>query len=442
MRTRFIVILIFFYCLDGVAQHSISGNFTPVTEFKWLIVYELTPGGQRYMADTGIKDGYFKLELPDNTATGIYRIVYAVPQDEYFIDIIYNGKENIEFNYSLEEGLTIIASKENRIYYDYLSELTSLERRLADFYELGATSKKEFKEIKKNVEDVQARYESLGSDLLIDQLIKANAPCVPDSYEDSDTYFSTKKKRYFEAIDFSSRLLQSSELLKEKLSKYVFSVFPTKVKTTEAMQNSILANLEEVAAKLGDSPIPFKTAVFQELWRTANTNALHTVSDTIFSRYLKDLATQNGNQALIEEIELSSRLRTGVQSPEISWEENGTAKKLSGLKGAERYVLVFWSSTCSHCLRELPVLHKALASYKNVKVVAVGLEEDDTYWNLEKEKLPNFEHAIALGKWESDYAHLFGIQQTPTYFILDRNKRFVAHPENDKEVVAFLDQEQ
>src|SRR6056297_884981 len=442
MKMRLTVLIMFFCAFIGMAQHTISGNFSPATEFKWLIGYELTPGGQRYMADTAIKDGYFKLELPENAAIGMYRIVYAVPQDEFFVDVIYNGKEDIEFNFSLEAGITIVASNENKVYYNYLAEISSFEKQILDFYEAGVASKRRFKEIMKELSDVQARYEAQGADLLVYQLIKANEPYLPDSFEDSDTYFETKKKHYFDATDVNSRFLQSSELVKEKLLNYVFPTLPMNVNTTETMQSVILTNIEEVAKKLDDSPISFKIAIFQKLWRTANINTLYTVSDTIFSRYLKDLAAQNGDQALVDEIELSSRLRIGVRSPEISWEENGKTKKLSGLEGAEQYVLVFWSSTCSHCLRELPTLHKELASYQNIKVVAVGLEEDDTYWKQEKENFPNFKHAIALGKWESDYAQLFGIQQTPTYFILNADKQFVSKPANDKEVVAFLNKEE
>ena len=87
------------------------------------------------------------------------------------------------------------------------------------------------------------------------------------------------------------------------------------------------------------------------------------------------------------------------------------------------------------------MLHKELLNYKNVRVVAIGLEDNDTFWKREIGNLPDFEHAIALGKWESNYAQLFGIKQTPTYFILDKDKRFVASPKDDKEVVSFLNQE-
>ena len=150
------------------------------------------------------------------------------------------------------------------------------------------------------------------------------------------------------------------------------------------------------------------------------------------------LALENGQQQLIEEITVQTRLSIGAPSPDITWKENGTTKSLSSLNGAEHYVLVFWSSTCSHCLKEVPALHKELATYENIEIIAVGLEDDEANWNMEIAKLPNFHHAITLDKWQSEYAQLFAIQQTPTYFILDKEKRFISKPQTDKEVVAFL----
>jgi thiol-disulfide isomerase/thioredoxin len=441
MKTRFIILFTLLYCLTGVAQHSISGNFTPGKDFKWLIAYQLTPGSQRYIADTAVKEGYFNLELPADASMGMYRLVYAVPQDDFYIDVIYNGQEDIEFNFNLENGISFITSEENKTYSNYLSEITGLEQQLADFYESGTSSKKEYWEITKNLSEVQTKFEAKGTTTLVYQFIKANTPYIPKNYEDFDIFFSNKKKVYFDHLDFNSRFLQSSGFLTEALSNYVFSALPLDVTTNEAMQSAILSNVVEVSAKLKDTPIPFKVAIFQELWKTANTNLLYHISDTIFDTYLNDLAGQNGDQALIDEIELTSRLRIGALSPEITWTQDNKTNTLYGLEGVDHYVLVFWSSTCSHCLKELPILHKELMDYENIKVVAVGLENDDMNWKQEIVNLPSFEHAIALGKWESDYAQLFGIKQTPTYFILDKDKRFLANPEDDKEVVSFLNKE-
>jgi thiol-disulfide isomerase/thioredoxin len=162
------------------------------------------------------------------------------------------------------------------------------------------------------------------------------------------------------------------------------------------------------------------------------------VADRIFSNSLKDLAITNGEQAIVDDIELTSRLRLGAISPELTWKENDALVNLSDLKETDHYILIFWSSTCSHCLKELPALHKELKNYKNNTVVAVGLEDDETNWNFEIKNLPNFKHALALGKWQSDYAQVFGIKQTPTYFVLDKDKRFIHKPKDDKEVISFL----
>jgi thiol-disulfide isomerase/thioredoxin len=163
------------------------------------------------------------------------------------------------------------------------------------------------------------------------------------------------------------------------------------------------------------------------------------VQDYTFTNHLKKIAIANGNQKMVDDIESSTRLRIGAKSPEITWESNGKKHALSTMEKVENYVLIFWSSTCSHCLKELPKLHEELKSYDSLKVLAIGLEDDEINWKKVSASLPNFSHAIALGKWESDYAQTFKIQSTPTYFILDSEKRFIAKPESDKEVVEFLE---
>jgi len=141
----------------------------------------------------------------------------------------------------------------------------------------------------------------------------------------------------------------------------------------------------------------------------------------------------------LEQIEVHNRLRLGAIAPNIKWKKSSDEYELSMLEGAENYILVFWSSTCSHCLRELPALQNELKNNENVRVVAVGIEDNDITWNQESARLPHFEHAIAIGKWESEYADLYAIDKTPTYFILDKDKKIIAKPENDKEIVEFLE---
>jgi thiol-disulfide isomerase/thioredoxin len=434
---QFIVIL--FATLSLKAQGSISGNFSPPKEFKWLIAYELTPSGENYVIDTAVKNGSFTLEIPKTAQAGMYRLVYAVPQDEFYIDVIYDKKEHVKFNFSLEEGLTIINSNENKWFNDYFAKITAAQDRLMEFYETGNNAEQEYNNLVKEIREIQKSYEEHYVETIAHQFIKSNRTHLPADYESLDEFLKHRKEHHFDFLDLQNPILQSSNFLTDRLSNYVFSAIPPDIKSQEQLAKEVNKNVSTVADIIKDTPEGFQIKTLHQLWKIARVNNMATTEDYIFNNHLKKLALNNGNQKMVDEIEASSRLRIGALSPEISWEVDGKKNALSTMEEAENYLLIFWSSTCSHCLSELPALHKELSKFKNIKVLAIGLEDDKTNWKKVSAELPDFNHAIALGKWDSEHAHTFNIQSTPTYFILDREKRFVAYPETDREVVEFLE---
>jgi len=435
----FIHYFLLFITISLHAQGSISGNFSPAKDFKWLIAYELTPNGEKYTADTAVKEGFFTLQMPKTAQAGMYRLVYAVPQNEFYIDLIYNKKEQVKFNFSLKNGLTITNSVENKWYNDYFSKITAAQDNLLEYYENGTNSMKEYTAILNNLKTVQTYYEKNQTGTIAHKFIKANKSYLPTDFENLDTFLKNKKEHHFDYLNINDPILQGSNFLTDKFASYVFSALPTDIATQEQLEVEVVKNVKTLADKIKTTPVGFQIKAFHELWMIAEVNSMAAVQDYIFIHHLKKLAIANGNQKLVNDIELAARLRIGTISPDVTWETNGKKHSLLSLSGAENYLLIFWSSTCSHCLQELPELHKELENYDNLTVVAVGLEDDEFNWKKVSATLPNFKHAIALGKWESDYAETFGIQSTPTYFILDGEKRFLAKPESDKEVVEFLE---
>src|SRR5690606_38211395 len=123
----------------------------------------------------------------------------------------------------------------------------------------------------------------------------------------------------------------------------------------------------------------FKTYLYYNVWQQLSTAGLNRMADFLYENYLKQIATETKRQDIITKIEQESRVRIGSIPPEITWKEGGKPIKLSTLEGADNYLLIFWSSTCSHCLHELPLLHKYLESHTelSLKVVAVGLEDGE-----------------------------------------------------------------
>lgn len=421
------------------SQGSISGNFSPSKDFKWLIAYELTPGGEKYIADTAIKDGFFSIEMPKTAQPGMYRLVYAVPQDEFYIDVIYDTKEDLSFNFSLKDGLTITNSVENKWYHEYFRKIETAQERLMEFYESGGGPGKEYDTLIQELRTIQKTYEENHITRIAHQFIKSNKSYLPKNFQPFDEFLKHKKQHHFDFVNLDNKILQASNFLTDKISNYVFSALPTGITSKEELELEVNKNVKTVADSIQDTPEGFQIKTFHLLWKIAGVNTMSSVEDYIFSKYLKKLAIANGNQKMVDDIESDTRLRLGAVAPEITWETDGKKHSLSTMDQAENYLLIFWSSTCSHCLNELPALHKKLKEFPSVNILAVGLEDEETNWKKVSATLPNFKHAIALDKWESDYAHIFSIQKTPTYFILDSQKHFVAKPESDKEVIEFLE---
>lgn len=421
------------------AQHTISGTFSPAKEYTWIIAYGIKPGTQAYAADTAIENGKFTLSLPASAQPGTYRLVYSVPQEEFYFDVIFNGKENIQLAFDAQKGVSFSASEENKIFNSYFKEITGVKQQFIDFYNAGRTDLEGFEKLTKKLGETQTSYEESTPGMLVHEFIVGNRPYIPTGFESSETYWRNKKAHYFDHLDLNNSILQASGFLTNKLSGYVFTAITTDKKTKAETEKTVQENINTVNEKLKGTKPLYQLHIFHKLWNQAASYGFDQTSDFIFNTYLKSLANSTGNQKIIGEIEVHNRLRLGAVAPEISWKDGETERKLSEMDGTDCYILIFWSSTCSHCLQEIPPLHKQLRNHPDIKVIAVGLEDEEGSWKRESTKLPDFEHAIALGKWESEYANLFAIEGTPTYFILDKDKRIIAKPKNDKEVVAFLE---
>ncbi|QCX01433.1 redoxin domain-containing protein [Aggregatimonas sangjinii] len=436
---RVSIIVLFLLSLIPIrAQHTISGTFSPAKEFSWLIAYHLTPGGQEYVADTAIKDGRFSLEIGSNKPSGIYRMVYAVPQDEFYFDVLYNGEEDIQLHFDSSEGVNFTVSKENIPYGTYFREIHEMESTLVGFYTNGNDDVREYNTIIQRLKSFQQTSEEQTKGLLAHAFISANRPYIPSVYETLPDFVANRKEHYFDAFKVTDTALQASGFLSDKIENYVFSALPLKKMTAAETEIAMQENVQTVTEELASTKDGFKFIVYKKLWSQASESGLNELADFIYSNYLKALSLKTGNAQTVLDIERHNRLRLGAIAPEMIWEENGSEQKLSGLNGAEHYLLVFWSSQCGHCLSELPALHKALKNVSNVKVLAIGLEDDDTTWSVESAKLPDFKHLISLGKWDSEYADLYDIHKTPTYYVLDTEKKIIAKPDGDSEVITFL----
>lgn len=146
------------------------------------------------------------------------------------------------------------------------------------------------------------------------------------------------------------------------------------------------------------------------------------------------------NDRLASTLKSNANIEMGAVFPNYKFQSpvNSSAKSLYDVK-ADKKVIIFWSSTCSHCESELPQL---LAKYndlkaKNIQVIGFSLDVDkDTY----AKKIAAFPwiNDSELKGWNSSYVDTYNVHATPTYFILDANNKIINKPDHVGDVLEYF----
>lgn len=419
------------------AQHTLSGEFSPAEDFTYAFLYHATPSGTEYVDKAQLNsEGKFNMTLDTFNNPGIYKIVYAIPAEENNFDFIYNGKESIAFTFDLEKGLEFTNSNENKLWTSYIKSMDMVNRTLSNFYVQESTDEEAFMEIIKTMNDTQIAYEENSKGMLTEGLVKANKPYIPKTYEDLSTYAGNLKSNYLKHVDFGNTLLQSSDFLIERVLAYIFGM---SANTSNAMYKQ---NVDTLIESIGDGNLKIKTVLFEIIWQQFKQMGNSELANYVADNYLIELANQTNETRLIEQITVYKNTAIGNKAPDFNLQilknDDIINTTLHDLDISERYVLIFWSSTCGHCLDELPKVNTLLSETSNSTVIAFALEDESNKWDETIKQFPNFIHVLGLGKWNNPISNSYGIEATPTYFILDKNKTIISKPYDLEALKAVL----
>ncbi|MCK0107727.1 TlpA family protein disulfide reductase [Flavobacteriaceae bacterium S0825] len=414
-----------------MAQHTIKGTFSPAEDYPFAVLYKVTPTSTLYVANTQMdEEGNFRFDLDSTATQGMYRLVYALPQEEFNFDIIYNAKEDVSLTFNAETGVDFKASVENTLMSSYTNSMSLISQSIGDFYNQQSQDSSALMSIFRTQKETQLEYEKAAEGTIVSDFIKANKPYVPKSYEDIATYITNIKKHFFDYVDFNNETLQSSNFLIDRVSNYVFGM----ASTNEDENDIYKRNIDEVYSAMKKAQPEIKSTLLEIIWQQMVDTNFDSVANYISDKYLIKLAESLKDTELVNRLKQFKSLSIGNKAPEfdVFIEENGERTPISmyDLDVAEKYILVFWSSSCSHCLQEIPQLQAHLKSLNNpdYKVIAVGLEDDTYLWEREIAKYPEFLHVLGMGKWENKIGNSYNVNATPTYFVLNNEKKILAKP--------------
>ena len=450
-----IILLILFISSFAQAQFSISGTLTNSLDTDWVILYKIEGATQQFVQNTTIKKdtlliegkkkaiNIFKFELPTTTKAGTYRISYRTSGIS-FVDFIFN-KEDVSFTFHPDypqQAILFSKSKENIIYKNYLKDISKQQQKL-DSLQIKAIKnlkidlKKAYNTTLKKINSIQEKYLESTKNMYVYPFIKAslraNSTEIKTNLQD---YLYAVKNTFFDHIEFSNETLINSSFLVDKITDYIF--YMNYSENAETQQKLYKTAVENVFIKVKN--IVFKKNIIEFLiGQFEEANNLEMI-DVLFENYYNTLPKSIQNDKFKTEKLKLLATTIGSIAPDFSWIKNDKEFQLSALDEAKNYVLVFWSTGCSHCLKEIPELHSFLQGKKDIKVIAFAMERNDLDWGKIKITLPNWHHVLGLNKWNNKTARIYNINTTPTYFVLNSNKKIIANPIALKDLETIIKQ--
>ena len=238
---------------------------------------------------------------------------------------------------------------------------------------------------------------------------------------------SISQEEIIKFISDSNEMLETSSLLRPLLLSYLNS-----------KEN---LNAEDAVAKLLTA-VNIETSrgqtVLSELIDIFNAYAMNDLKE----KYLKDAQNLKCsiNSRLENTIKINKSLDIGASFANSDLENtlNTSAKTLYGVK-ANKKIIIFWSSGCSHCTKELPqfIPHYETLKSKGIEIIGFSLDSNKENY-LEKAQNYPWISTSELNGWYASYVQKYNVQATPIYFVLDAKNKIIAKPDRYTDVMEFL----
>ena len=436
------------------AQYSVKGTMHPHKNYEWALLYKVEGARQVFVKNSKVEKelqreqgltktvGTFGFELPANAETGSYRITYDLQQNKY-VDFLFN-KENVTLSFNpgdVDATLRYQESKENQLYQNFLYDI-SLAQYVVDSLQVSylkyptQENAAAYAKAVGQIDKVQNSYNNSSKGTLAHYFIKAtdryNSPTVA---KNSQQYLDGVVDHFFDKIDFTDTHLYNSSFLVDRIADYVFYMNYSQNPDTQIQLHK--KGVDVVIGKIAN--IDFKSDVIQFLISQFVALKNLDLVDYLMQNHFNKLPIEKQDVEFRKQVEDSMSIAIGKVAPDFSWTENGKQVSLSSLNDGQSYLLIFYSTTCSHCEREVPQVFEFMKGKNKTKVIAFAMETDDTKWQTFKTNLPGWHHVLGLNKWENKTARKYQITSTPTYFVLGMDKKIIGNPDTLKELKVILE---
>jgi thiol-disulfide isomerase/thioredoxin len=435
--------------------HSIQISLKPYQNTK--IYIGTNYGNSRVLADSAIlndkSEGVF--ESSKKLTPGIYFVVspkYAILFD-FLVDE--NQKFKIIADTTNLTAVTIIGSKENDIFKNYSKSMNDIGAQLTEIEKAfkSATNANDSttlvnkyndkkKELNDNRQAIMKGQPNTMTAYFLNVMQRPDVPAIPivNGKADSTYPFYYVKNHFWDNVVFNDNRLVRTPFFEAKLDEY-FKNYVSRE------PDSIIEEVQYMltVAKTGNEIYPFLLFKFTNKYITPEFMGqdkvfLH-IYQNFFAKGDTTLLNEASKKSITERAYSMMANQLGLAAPPLVINDIND-KKISLYDMASPYTFVaFWDPTCSHCKEEIPRVdsfYKAIWSKLNVKILSVNINfKELASWKtfIKENKLAGWIHAyqteadlnkeIQQGK-PTTIRQLYDVFKTPTFYLLDANKKIIA----------------
>lgn len=430
------------------AQDSItlSGAFQNNTRYAFVLIQKFDFGVEtiaRIPIDR--ETGKFSLKIAKEELTpGVYRLQYNQTSYEY-LDVILNGEEpKIHFiidSFSQNKLPDFTHSQENKLWYDYqktaddlffktqllqqfLGNYPSIKEKVytqnEKFY---ATAKSNF--LKNKAAFVAANPGTWASEMINNQPHYFANPKDPIRLQ---MYY--QRQYFWDNINAQNPALINSPLYTDLILKYMqYYLSPEMDFSENEMNQGFIKSIDTIMQKFGGNPKTQEFAAkylqlgFKEI---GNDQVLQYIDETY-----QELLTQNSqsntnsDEAFEKRMKGYQAMKEGNQAPNIIFNTPSQDVKDLYSINANQTLVVFWASWCPFCTSDLPKVNEWAKHNPDIKVVGISLDDDKEAYQEAISSLQHLVHSSDFEKWESKPVNDYYIYATPTYILLDKDKKII-----------------
>ena len=455
--------------LSGLVEQSVAQVKKPTSSVGHAIQVSLKPyqntkiyigtnyGNNKVLADSCVlnekSEGVFK--GAQKLTPGIYFLVN--PKYNILFDFLVDEAQNFKIVADTNNlsNYSIVGSSENDLFKEYSvavnkigSELAAIENKFktattaadSSLYRTQYISKdKELKDQRSSF--MKAHPKSMMS-YLLNVMQRPEAPAIPviNGKADSLYPFYYVKNHFWDDVVFNDNRLIRTPFFEAKLDEYFKNYVARDA-------DSIIEEVQYMltVAKTGKEIYPFLLFKFTNKYISPEFMGQDKVFLHLYQNFFAKgdtvLLNEASKKSITERAYSMMANQLGLPAPALDINTIDD-KPFSLYKTAAPYTFIaFWDPTCSHCKVEIPQLDSMYkASWKALGVQIVGV-------NINYKELPAWKKFIAdnqINNWFHVYQteaalnkeitnqkpttirQLYDVFKTPTFYLLDANKRIIA----------------